>query len=87
MTFEEAMQKLEELVGNLETGELSLDESLRTFEEGMQLVEFCEKRLDEVDRRIQVLLQEGDHAHLQDWTPEESDSTTDSTPDGSETAH
>ena len=54
--FEEAMKGLESVVARLESGEASLDESIRLFEEGMKLSEICRKRLDEADRKIEVLL-------------------------------
>jgi exodeoxyribonuclease VII small subunit len=54
--FEEAMKGLESVVARLESGEVSLDESIRLFEEGMKLSEICRKRLDEADRKIELLL-------------------------------
>ena len=54
--FEEAMKGLESVVARLESSEASLDESIRLFEEGMKLSEICRKRLDEADRKIEVLL-------------------------------
>jgi len=54
--FEDAMKGLESVVARLESGEASLEESIRLFEEGMKLSEICRKRLDEADRKIEVLL-------------------------------
>jgi len=54
--FEEAMKGLESVVARLESGEVSLEESIRLFEEGMKLSDTCRKRLDEADRKIEVLL-------------------------------
>ncbi|AEH61636.1 exodeoxyribonuclease VII, small subunit [Methanosalsum zhilinae DSM 4017] len=59
MTFEEAMEKLELLVEQLECGRMSLDESLDTFEQGMKLASRCRKRLDNAERRIEQLINEG----------------------------
>ncbi len=59
MTFEEAMEKLELLVEQLECGRMSLDESLDTFEQGMKLATRCRKRLDDAERRIEQLINEG----------------------------
>jgi exodeoxyribonuclease VII small subunit len=56
--FEEAMTRLEQIVHALEAGNLSLDESLRAFEEGTGLLRFCAKRLEETERRIEVLLKD-----------------------------
>ncbi len=55
-TFEEALKGLEEIVAKLESGETRLEESIRLFEEGMRLSAFCQKRLDEADRKIEILL-------------------------------
>jgi exodeoxyribonuclease VII small subunit len=56
--FEEAMARLEQIVHALEAGNLSLDESLRAFEEGTGLLRFCARRLEETERRIEVLMQD-----------------------------
>jgi exodeoxyribonuclease VII small subunit len=55
-SFEEALKGLEAVVERLESGEPPLEESIRLFEEGMRLSETCRKRLDEADRKIEVLL-------------------------------
>ncbi len=53
--FEGALERLETLVGKLEGGELSLEDSLRTFEEGVRLVRLCSERLKSAELRIQQL--------------------------------
>jgi exodeoxyribonuclease VII small subunit len=59
--FEEALEKLEEIVKKMESGEMTLEESLRAFEEGIKLARLCAKKLDEADRRVELLLrQEGE---------------------------
>jgi len=60
--FEEALQKLEDLVRKMEGGDLSLEESLKAFEEGIRLARFCAKKLDEAERRIDILLKGEDTA-------------------------
>jgi exodeoxyribonuclease VII small subunit len=55
-SFEEALKGLEAVVERLESGEPPLEESIRLFEEGMRLSETCRKRLDEADRKIELLL-------------------------------
>lgn len=55
-TFEEALKSLENVVAKLESGEIRLEESIRLFEEGMKLSSLCQKRLDDADRKIEVLL-------------------------------
>lgn len=56
-TYEEAMQKLEQIVARLESGEASLDESLKLFEEGAKLAAFCSKALDTAEQKITTLAQ------------------------------
>ena len=56
--FEDAFQKLESLVKKLEEGNLSLEESLKAFEEGVRLSRFCSKKLDEAEKKVEVLLKD-----------------------------
>ncbi|HEY3174684.1 MAG TPA: exodeoxyribonuclease VII small subunit [Candidatus Polarisedimenticolia bacterium] len=56
MKFENALDKLEEIVKKLEEGEIPLDDSLRMFEEGVKLARFCGGKLDAAERRIEVLM-------------------------------
>ncbi len=58
--FETALKKLEEVVRRLEGGSLSLDESLKAFEEGVRHASFCSKKLEEAERRVEVLLKRKD---------------------------
>ncbi|MGI8668552.1 MAG: exodeoxyribonuclease VII small subunit [Aridibacter sp.] len=57
-TFEASLGKLEEIVTQLEEGELSLEESLKLFEDGVKLSRECQERLDQAERRIEVLLKD-----------------------------
>lgn len=54
--FEKDLEKLEQLVEALETGGLSLDESLKRFEEGVKLARRCEKALSEAEKKIEILV-------------------------------
>ncbi|MBK5258802.1 MAG: exodeoxyribonuclease VII small subunit [Thermoanaerobaculia bacterium] len=54
--FESAFHKLEAIVKKLEGEELPLDESLRLFEEGIGLSRFCHQRLEEVEKKIELIL-------------------------------
>ena len=58
--FEDAFQKLESIVKRLEDGNLSLEESLKAFEEGVRLSRFCSKKLDEAEKKVEILLKESD---------------------------
>ena len=54
--FEKAFQQLEKIVARLESEELSLDESLKLFEEGIALSRFCHQKLGEVEKKIEMIL-------------------------------
>ena len=56
-TFEERLTSLEAVVERLERGELSLDESVRLFEQGIHLSNACKQELDQAEGRIQVLVE------------------------------
>jgi len=54
-TFEIQLEKLEEIVGQLESGELNLDDSLKKFEEGVKLFKSCKDKLSKAEKKIAVL--------------------------------
>ena len=56
INFEDTMKKLEEIATQLEKGNLTLDESVEKFEEGMKLSKQCSKTLEEAEKRITILL-------------------------------
>jgi exodeoxyribonuclease VII small subunit len=58
LTFENAMKKLEEIVQELETGQLTLEESLKKFQEGVKLSKFCSSKLDETEKKVTLLLKD-----------------------------
>lgn len=58
LRFEDALQKLEEIVQRLERGELSLEESLSCYEEGIRLSRFCHGKLEEAERKIETLVKD-----------------------------
>jgi exodeoxyribonuclease VII small subunit len=55
-TFEEAMQKLEEIAHALENDTINLEDSLNKFDEGMKLAAFCNKKLEEARQQVAILL-------------------------------
>lgn len=55
MKFEDLLLKLEKIVEKLEKGDLSLEESLSAYEEGIKLSKICLKQLDEAERKIEIL--------------------------------
>ena len=56
--FEDALSKLEKIVSKLEGGDISLEESLKLFEEGIRLSRFCNQKLDEAEKRVEILLKD-----------------------------
>ncbi|MBA3038036.1 MAG: exodeoxyribonuclease VII small subunit [Desulfobacterium sp.] len=60
MIFETAMNQLEQIVNELESGNLSLEDSIKKFEEGIKLSKFCSAKLDETEKKITILLKEQD---------------------------
>jgi exodeoxyribonuclease VII small subunit len=55
-TFENALSQLESIVSQLEDGDLPLEESLKLFEEGIKLSRFCNQKLNEAQKKVEVLL-------------------------------
>ncbi len=54
--FEDALNKLEKIVSKLEEGDIPLEESLKLFEEGIRFSRFCNQKLDEAERKVEILL-------------------------------
>jgi exodeoxyribonuclease VII small subunit len=58
--FEESLGRLEKVVAEMESGRLSLDEMMARFEEGQTLIANCTQKLNEVEKRVEVLAKQGD---------------------------
>lgn len=56
--FETALDRLEEIVGRLQDGNLPLDESLKIFEEGIELIRICQEKLDSAESKVSVLIKD-----------------------------
>ncbi|MBU0485591.1 MAG: exodeoxyribonuclease VII small subunit [Proteobacteria bacterium] len=59
-SFEESLTRLEEITDALENGDLSLEDSLKKFDEGIKLAEFCNRKLDEAQKKVNILLKKDD---------------------------
>ncbi|MDD2214789.1 MAG: exodeoxyribonuclease VII small subunit [Oscillospiraceae bacterium] len=71
LSFEAALKQLEAVVNQLEKGELSLEDSLKAFQEGTQLAAVCRHKLDEVQQSLQILTQSAEDGHkLEPFHPE-----------------
>ncbi|HIE44489.1 MAG TPA: exodeoxyribonuclease VII small subunit [Candidatus Omnitrophica bacterium] len=60
MTFEETLERLEKIVGELEEGKLPLEQSLHKYEEGIKMIRLLRKKLQEVEKRIEIVKREED---------------------------
>lgn len=58
LKFEQAMNQLEKMVEKLEGGDLSLEDSLKVFEEGMELTKFCEQKIEEAEGKVETLIKD-----------------------------
>jgi exodeoxyribonuclease VII small subunit len=62
--FEKSLERLEMIVREMESGELSLEKMMKHFEEGMGLVGICSAKLNEVERKIELLVKQGEKTAL-----------------------
>ena len=62
-SFELSLEELEQIVRQLEGGDLPLDRSLELFEQGVRLSRECQKRLDEAERKVEILLRGNDGSY------------------------
>lgn len=69
--FEESIEELEKIVESLENDELNLDDSITKFEEGMKIAKDCNKKLEEAEKKITILLNENGNIEERDFATEE----------------
>ncbi len=60
--FEAALSRLEEIVQELEKGDIPLDQSLKLFEEGIKLSRICNRQLEDAERKVEILMKDKDGA-------------------------
>ncbi|OPZ31133.1 MAG: Exodeoxyribonuclease 7 small subunit [Lentisphaerae bacterium ADurb.BinA184] len=58
LSFEKALEELEKIVAEMESGDLPLDKTMARFERGMKLAKFCSAKLGETERRIEILMRD-----------------------------
>ncbi len=63
ISFEDSLKKLEEIVEELEKGELSLDEALKLYEEGMEFSDKCMEKLNESKQKVEKITKEGNNKY------------------------
>lgn len=59
-SFEDALAKLENITKELEEGDLPLEESLKYFDEGVKLAAYCNSKLNDAQKKVEILLKKGD---------------------------
>ncbi|GAB6259794.1 exodeoxyribonuclease VII small subunit [Photobacterium sp. CCB-ST2H9] len=69
MAFEEAMNELDVIVNELESGEIPLEDALKKFERGIALARNSQQKLTQAEQRVEILLQADDNAPLTDFDP------------------
>ena len=65
--FETALETLEELVEAMEEGDLTLEESLKSFEQGIKLTRECQQALEKAEQKVQLLVKQGDEPESEDF--------------------
>lgn len=68
--FEESLAELEQLVAQLEQGDISLEESLKAFERGVALTRTCQQALQQAEQKVQMLLEKNGTQTLEPFTDE-----------------
>ncbi len=71
--FEDAVKELEDIVKRLESGDLSLEESLKVFEQGVSLSRYCFNKLEEAEKRVSLLIKEGGGIKTEPFEPKETE--------------
>ena len=69
--FEELIQKLEDITNKMEKEQLSLDESVKLFEEGMKISKECNSKLEDAEKRITILINQNNELKEENFIPEE----------------
>jgi len=70
VSFEESLAELEQLVSQLEQGDISLEESLKAFERGVNLTRSCQAALQEAEQKVNILLEKNHTQTLEPFTDE-----------------
>ena len=71
--FEDALEKLENIVREMEAGEMPLDSALKSFEEGIRLIRFCSAKLEDTQRRVEQLLEKENSLQIKNFQDEDND--------------
>ena len=69
-TFEDALRELKEIIKKLESGNLPLEDSIKLFQEGTDLISFSHKKLNEVRKKVEILVEKNGEITFEDFEPE-----------------
>lgn len=69
LSFEQAMERLEGIVAKLESGDVPLEAAIELYQEGMALSKLCGQKLEQVERRIEMLTDDGEGLQRRPFTP------------------
>ncbi len=70
-SFEKALSELETIVEAMESGSLPLEKMMAQYEEGMRLISFCSGKLNEVEKKIEIMTKKGDKITAEPFEPEQ----------------
>ncbi|WP_159882233.1 exodeoxyribonuclease VII small subunit [Paenibacillus puerhi] len=73
-SFEQAIEQLEKIVARLESGDVPLEQAIELFQDGMRLSQLCGQKLEQVERKIEILLEEEGGLAKKPFQPGEGDS-------------
>lgn len=71
--FESAVERLEEITDQLEAGETSLEDSIKLYTEGLEIAQFCEKKLTEAQKKIKIIREKNDLPSEEEFDEEKAD--------------
>ena len=71
INFEDAMKRLEEIANELEKGDLTLEESVKKFEDGIRITKKCNEFLDNAEKKITMLINNGEEIKEENFIPKE----------------
>lgn len=77
LNFEEAMDRLEEIVSELENGDVPLEKAIDLFQQGMKLSQICGSKLEQVERKIEMIVEEDGELRKKPFDPSESGGSID----------
>lgn len=70
-TFEDALKELKEIIQQLESGNLTLEDSIKLFQEGTELISFSHKKLNEIRKKVEILVEKNGDISIEEFEPED----------------